>query len=42
MVIVKRGIGETLIECLGGRATTIVVFAEDSDAEVLGVYSLEG
>jgi predicted aspartyl protease len=24
------------------RATTIVVFAEDGDTEVLGVYALEG
>ncbi len=40
--IVEREIGEAVIECLGERATTIVVFAENSDAEVLGVYSLEG
>ena len=43
--IIEREIGEAVIECLGERATTIVVFAEDAedkDAEVLGVYSLEG
>jgi len=27
---------------LGERVTTIVVFAEEKDAEFLGVYSLEG
>jgi len=25
-----------------GRATTVVVFAEDGDAEVLGVHAMEG
>jgi len=40
--IIEREIGEVPIECLNERATTIVVFAEDEDAEVLGVYSLEG
>jgi len=40
--LVKREIGEALIECGGERATTIVVFAEDEDTEVLGVYALEG
>ncbi len=43
--VIERDIGEAVIECLGERATTIVVFAEDAedkDAEVLGVYSLEG
>lgn len=40
--VLERDIGEAVIECLGERATTIVVFAEDKDAEVLGVYSLEG
>ncbi len=40
--IVEREIGEVVIECLGERATTIVVFAEDGDSEVLGAYALEG
>ncbi len=40
--IVEREIGEAVIERLGERAATIVVFAENGDAEVLGVYSLEG
>jgi len=43
--VIERDIGEAVIECLGERATTIVVLAEDAedkDAEVLGVYSLEG
>jgi len=40
--LVEREIGEALIECEGERATTIVVFAEEGDAEVLGVYALEG
>jgi len=39
---VKREIGEALIECMGEKATTIVVFAEKEDVEVLGVYALEG
>jgi len=40
--LVEREIGEALIECEGERATTIVVFAEEGDVEVLGVYALEG
>ena len=40
--IIERDIGEVVVECLGERATTIVVFAERGDAEVLGVYALEG
>ena len=40
--VIVRDIGEVVIECLGEKATTIVVFAEESDNEVLGVYSLEG
>ena len=39
---IERGIGEVVMECLGERTTTIIVFAEDEDAEVLGIYSLEG
>jgi len=40
--VVERDIGEVVIECLGERATRIVVFAERGDAEVLGVDALEG
>lgn len=40
--IVEREIGEAVIECLGERATRIIVFAEDDDAEVLGIDALEG
>jgi len=40
--VIEREIGEAVIECLGERATRIVVFAEESDAEVLGVDALEG
>ena len=39
--IIERFVGEAIIECLGERATCIVVFAEDKDAEVLGVTALE-
>jgi len=40
--VVVRDIGEVIVECLGERATRIVVFAEEGDAEVLGVDALEG
>jgi len=40
--IIERDIGEVVIECLGEKATRIVVFAEDKDSEVLGVDALEG
>lgn len=40
--LVEREIGESLIEWGGEKATTILVFAEEGDAEVLGVYALEG
>ncbi|WP_069807878.1 hypothetical protein [Vulcanisaeta thermophila] len=40
--IVERWVGEVVIECFGEWATTIVVFAEEGDQEVLGVYALEG
>jgi len=39
--IIEREIGEAVIECLGERATCIVVFAEENDVEVLGVTALE-
>ena len=38
----KRQIGEVLIEVMNERATTVVVFAEKGDADVLGVHALEG
>ncbi len=40
--IIEGGVGEAVIEYAGERATTIIVFAQESDAEVLGTYSLEG
>ncbi len=38
---VERKVGEAVIECLGERATSIVVFAEKDDVEVMGVVALE-
>jgi len=38
----KREVGEVLMEYDGDRATRMVVFAEPSDAKVLGVDALEG
>jgi len=40
--VVERKIGEAVAECLNRRATTIVVFAEGKDNEVLGLHALEG
>jgi predicted aspartyl protease len=40
--VVEREIGEAVVECLGERATRMVVFAEEGDAEFLGVDALEG
>lgn len=40
--IIERDVGEAVIECLGRRATSIVVFAEEKDNEVLGLHALEG
>lgn len=39
---IEREIGEAVVEYDGLTATTIVVFALEEDAQVLGVYSLEG
>lgn len=39
--LLKRQIGEAAVECIGERATTMIVFAEESDANVLGVHALE-
>ncbi len=40
--VIERDIGEVVMECLGEKATRIVVFAEEGDAEVLGLDALEG
>jgi predicted aspartyl protease len=40
--IIERNIGEVVVECLGRKATTVVVFAEQEDNEVLGLHALEG
>jgi clan AA aspartic protease len=40
--ILRREIGEAVVECEGEQATTVVVFADDSDEKVLGVHALEG
>ena len=37
--IIEREVGEAIIKYMGERATTIVVFAEETDAKVLGVCS---
>jgi len=40
--VVRRQLGEVLVEIMGNRATTVVVFAREGDATVLGVHALEG
>lgn len=40
--IVSREIGEAVIQYDGEKATTVVVFGEEKDSKVLGVYALEG
>lgn len=40
--LLNRKIGEVIIEYMDEKATRIVVFAEEGDAEVLGVDALEG
>jgi predicted aspartyl protease len=40
--LIEREIGEAIIEYENEKITTIVVFAEEEDVEVLGVYALEG
>jgi len=40
--LIERGIGEAVVECLNRKATTIVVFAEERDNEVLDLHALEG
>ncbi len=39
---VTRPVGEALLELLGERSTSIVVFGEEVDAQVLGAHALEG
>jgi len=39
---IARDVGEAVMELSGERATRIVVFAEEGDAQVLGADSLEG
>ncbi len=39
--LIERDVGEAIIECLGERATCMVVFAEEDDQEVLGITALE-
>jgi len=40
--VIERDVGEAIVECMGRRATTVVVFAEEGDNEVLGLHALEG
>ncbi|MCP8315501.1 MAG: retroviral-like aspartic protease family protein [archaeon] len=40
--LLERNVSETMVECMNELATTIVVFAEEGDTQVLGVYALEG
>jgi predicted aspartyl protease len=40
--IIKRGLCELEIECMGRRTSTWVVFGRKRDSEVLGVHALEG
>jgi clan AA aspartic protease len=39
---IERQVGEAVVESTGEKATRIVVFAMEGDAQVLGVDSLEG
>jgi len=39
---IRRAIGMGVVECMGERAPTVLVFAEDKDVKVLGVHALEG
>ncbi|MFQ6094513.1 MAG: aspartyl protease family protein [Candidatus Bathyarchaeia archaeon] len=40
--LIEREVGEAVVEYGDERATTMVVFGEGGDVEVLGVYALEG
>ena len=39
---IERYVSEIVAVCVGKKATTIVVFAEESDNEVFGLHALEG
>ena len=39
---VRRRLGQVQVETLGRKAFTVVVFAEESDSQVLGLHALEG
>lgn len=39
---IEREIGEAVIELMGRRCTTKVIFGESKDLVVIGVYTLEG
>jgi len=39
---VERDVGEAIIELMGEKATRLVVFGEENDAQVLGTEALEG
>lgn len=40
--VVRRSVGMGIVEVLGMRAPTILVFAESGDASILGIHALEG
>ena len=40
--VITRQIGEAVMEYDGEKATTVVVFGEEKDSNVVGVYALEG
>lgn len=39
--VIERDTGEVVIKCMGKKATCIIVFAGESDNEVLGATALE-
>jgi len=39
---IERYVSEAVVECVGKKATTVVVLAGDGDNEVLGLHALEG
>jgi len=40
--VLERPIGIAIIECVGERTGTTIVFGEKDDVQVLGVHALEG
>jgi len=40
--LIERCVSEAVVEYMNRKATTIVVFAEENDNEVLGLHALEG